>query len=106
MRQVEANEGRRPDMPTSEERGEIERASATGMSQPAVSRAWRAFAQKPHQVETFKLSPDPLLIDKVGDIVGLYLNPPEAADVPFVGVVGVEPARSARASYARRLRID
>src|SRR5213080_1044216 len=56
-------------------------AAATGMSQSAVSRIWRAFGLKPHQVETFKLSPDPQFIDKVRDIVGLYLNPPEAAVV-------------------------
>jgi transposase len=56
-------------------------AAATGMSQTAISRIWRAFALKPHQVETFKLSPDPQFIDKVRDIVGLYLNPPEAAVV-------------------------
>ena len=56
-------------------------AAATGMSQTAVSRIWRAFALKPHQAETFKLSPDPQFIDKVRDIVGLYLNPPEAAVV-------------------------
>ena len=56
-------------------------AAATGMSQTAVSRIWRAFALKPHQVETFKLSPDPQFVDKVRDIVGLYLNPPEAAVV-------------------------
>src|SRR5919206_3711799 len=56
-------------------------AKATGMSQSAVSRIWRAFGLKPHQTESFKLSPDPLFIDKVRDIVGLYLNPPEAAVV-------------------------
>jgi transposase len=56
-------------------------AGATGMSQSAVSRIWRAFALKPHQTETFKLSPDPQFIDKVRDVVGLYLNPPEAAVV-------------------------
>ena len=56
-------------------------AQATGMSQTAVSRIWRAFGLKPHQTETFKLSPDPQFIDKVSDIVGLYLNPPEAAVV-------------------------
>jgi transposase len=56
-------------------------AQATGMSQTAVSRIWRAFALKPHQTETFKLSPDPQFIDKVRDIVGLYLNPPDAAVV-------------------------
>ncbi len=56
-------------------------AKATGMSQSAVSRIWRAFGLKPHLSESFKLSPDPQFIDKVRDIVGLYLNPPEAAVV-------------------------
>ena len=56
-------------------------AAATGMSQSAISRIWRAFGLKPHQIETFKLSPDPQFIEKVRDIVGLYLNPPEAAVV-------------------------
>ncbi len=54
-------------------------ASATGMSQSTVSRLWRAFGLKPHLSESFKLSPDPQFIDKVRDIVGLYLNPPEGA---------------------------
>jgi transposase len=56
-------------------------AKATGMSQSAISRIWRAFGLKPHLVESFKLSPDPQFIDKVRDIVGIYLNPPEAAVV-------------------------
>ena len=56
-------------------------AQATGMSQSAISRIWRAFGLRPHQTESFKLSPDPQFIDKVRDIVGLYLNPPEAAVV-------------------------
>src|ERR1044072_3402266 len=56
-------------------------AAATGMSQTAISRIWRAFGLKPHQAEHFKLSPDPQFVDKVRDIVGLYLNPPEAAAV-------------------------
>ena len=56
-------------------------ASATGMSQTAVSKIWRAFGLKPHRIDDFKLSPDPLFIDKVRDIVGLYLNPPDAAVV-------------------------
>jgi transposase len=54
-------------------------ARATGMSQSAVSRIWRAFGLQPHRVETFKLSKDPLFIEKVRDIVGLYLNPPDRA---------------------------
>jgi len=56
-------------------------AAATGMSQTAVSRIWRAFGLKPQQSESFKLSPDPQFVDKVRDIVGLYLNPPDAAVV-------------------------
>jgi transposase len=56
-------------------------AQAVGMNQTAVSRIWRAFGLKPHLAETFKLSPDPQFIDKVRDIVGLYVNPPDAAVV-------------------------
>lgn len=54
-------------------------AKRCGLSQSAVSRIWRAFALQPHRVETFKLSKDPLFIEKVRDIVGLYLNPPDKA---------------------------
>ena len=54
-------------------------AAATGMSQSAVSRIWRAFGLKPHLVETWKLSADPQFIDKVRDVVGLYLDPPDKA---------------------------
>jgi len=54
-------------------------ASKSGMSQSAVSRIWRAFALQPHRTETFKLSKDPLFIEKVRDIVGLYMSPPEKA---------------------------
>jgi transposase len=56
-------------------------AAATGLSQTAISRIWRAFGLKPHRTEAFKLSPDAQFIDKVRDVVGLYLNPPEAAVV-------------------------
>jgi hypothetical protein len=56
-------------------------ADATGLNQTAISRIWRAFGLKPHRSEHFKLSPDPRCVDKVRDIVGLYLNPPEAAVV-------------------------
>jgi transposase len=56
-------------------------AEATGLNQTAISRIWRAFGLKPHRFEHFKLSPDPQFVDKVRDIVGLYLNPPEAAVV-------------------------
>lgn len=54
-------------------------AKVSGLSQTAVSRIWRAFALQPHRSETFKLSKDPLFIEKVRDIVGLYLNPPDRA---------------------------
>jgi len=54
-------------------------ARATGLSQTAVMRIWHAFGLQPHRTETFKLSTDPLFIEKVRDIVGLYLNPPERA---------------------------
>jgi len=54
-------------------------ARKCGMSQSAVSRIWRAFALQPQRSETFKLSRDPLFIEKVRDMVGLYLNPPERA---------------------------
>jgi transposase len=54
-------------------------AKACGLNQTAVSRIWRAFALQPHRSESFKLSKDPLFIDKVRDIVGLYLNPPDRA---------------------------
>lgn len=54
-------------------------ARRVGMSQSAVSRIWRAFGLQPHRSETFKLSQDPLFIEKVRDIVGLYLNPPDQA---------------------------
>ena len=54
-------------------------ARASGLSQTAVARIWRAFALQPHRTETFKLSKDPLFIEKVRDIVGLYLQPPDRA---------------------------
>ena len=54
-------------------------AKRSGLSQSAVSRIWRAFALQPHRAETFQLSKDPLFIEKVRDIVGLYLHPPDKA---------------------------
>ena len=56
-------------------------AKRVGMSAMSVSRIWRAFGLQPQRSESFKLSPDPLLIDKVRDVVGLYLNPPDKAVV-------------------------
>jgi transposase len=54
-------------------------AKHEGLSQSTVARMWKAFALQPHRMETFKLSKDPLFIDKVRDIVGLYLHPPDRA---------------------------
>jgi len=54
-------------------------AAEAGLSRSTVSRIWRAFALQPHRSETFKLSKDPLFVEKVRDIAGLYLNPPDRA---------------------------
>jgi transposase len=56
-------------------------ASATGLSQTAVSRIWRAFGLQPHRQESFKLSTDPMFVERVRDIVGLYMDPPLMAMV-------------------------
>jgi transposase len=56
-------------------------AAKVGLNQTAISRIWRTFGLKPHRIEDFKLSTDPQFVDKVRDIVGLYLNPPDAAVV-------------------------
>jgi transposase len=52
-------------------------ARSSGLSQTTISRIWRAFGLQPHRTETFKLSDDPRFVEKVRDIVGLYLNPPD-----------------------------
>jgi transposase len=56
-------------------------AAVVGLNQTAVSRIWRAFGLQPHRVEHWKLSKDPLFVEKVRNIVGLYLDPPERAIV-------------------------
>ena len=56
-------------------------AKACGMSSATVNRIWRAFGLQPHRTETFKLSAAPLFIEKVRDVVGLYMAPPERAVV-------------------------
>lgn len=56
-----------------------ELAKTTGLSRMTISRIWKAFGLQPHRSDTFKLSPDPLLIEKVRDIAGLYINPPDHA---------------------------
>src|SRR5437762_5872615 len=91
-------------------------AAASGLSQSTVGRIWRAFGLKPHRADTFKLSADPYFVEKVRDIVGLYLSPPERAIVlcvdekPQVQALGrtqpvlpMAPARTERAThdYAR-----
>jgi len=87
-------------------------AAAVGLSQSSVSRIWRAFGLQPHRHEHWKLSKDPLFTDKVRDIVGLYLDPPERAIVLCVDeksqiqaldrsqpVLPVLPGSPARASH-------
>ena len=56
-------------------------AAATGLSKDAVHRIWQAYDLQPHRQKHFKLSTDPFFVEKVRDIVGLYLNPPEHAVV-------------------------
>jgi transposase len=56
-------------------------AQKTGLSQTAIVRIWRTFGLQPHRVENFKFSKDPQFVEKVRDIVGLYLNPPDRAIV-------------------------
>ena len=87
-------------------------AAEVGLSQTAVSRIWRAFGLQPHRQDTWKLSKDPQFIDKVRDVVGLYLDPPERAVVLCVDeksqiqaldrtapVLPMLPATPARASH-------
>jgi transposase len=71
-------------------------AAATGYSQSSISRIWRAFALAPHRSETFKLSTDPLFIEKVRDIVGLYLAPPARAHPRLGAPWHDEPVRRPR----------
>ena len=56
-------------------------ADRTGLSKSTIGRIWKAFELKPHRTDGFKLSTDPLFVNKVYDVIGLYLNPPEAAVV-------------------------
>jgi len=58
-----------------------ELARKTGISPASVQGIWRAFGLQPWRTETFKISPDPLLIDKIRDVFGLYLAPPANAVV-------------------------
>lgn len=56
-------------------------AAQAGMSHTTIGRIWRTFGLKPHVTESFKISPDPQLIEKIRDVVGLYMNPPTNAVV-------------------------
>jgi transposase len=56
-------------------------ARKSGLSKSTIGRIWRTFELKPHRADTFKLSKDPLFVEKVFDVVGLYLDPPESAVV-------------------------
>ncbi len=56
-------------------------AKRSGLSKSTIGRIWRTFELKPHRTDTFKLSNDPLFVEKVYDVVGLYLDPPEGAVV-------------------------
>jgi len=78
----------------------------------AIHLIWKAFNLKPHRTETFKLSTDPLFVEKVRDIVGLYLSPPERAVVLCVDENSqiqaldrtqplAPPPRPSRAAHAR-----
>jgi transposase len=84
-------------------------ARRTGMSQTAVSRIWRAFGLRPQRAETFKLSSDPAFVEKVRDVVGLYLAPPDRALVLCVdekpqiqAAQGTAPAFPLRPGQAER----
>lgn len=59
--------------------GTRQMARAHGMSHESVSRIWKAFGLKPHRTESFQLSNDPYYVEKVRDVVGLYMSPPENA---------------------------
>lgn len=87
-------------------------AKASGLSQSTVGRIWRAFGLKPHRADTFKLSADPYFVEKVRDVVGLYLSPPEKAIVLCIDekpqvqaldrtqpVLPMAPARTERATH-------
>ncbi len=88
-------------------------ARRAGMSQTAVSRIWRAFGLRPHRTETFELSSDPAFVDKVRDVVGLCLAPPERALVlcvdekPQIGAAqGTAPAFPLRPGQPERRTHD
>src|SRR6266545_613552 len=82
-------------------------AEKSGLSKSTIGRIWRKFNLKPHQADTFKLSTDPLFMDKVVDVIGLYLDPPAGAVVLSVDEgpdPGAEPVAAGAADDARHAR--
>lgn len=76
-------------------------AERSGLSKSTIGRIWRAFELKPHREDGFKLSNDPLFVEKVYDVVGLYVNPPEAAVVLCVDEKSQVQARPAPSRRSR-----
>jgi hypothetical protein len=76
-------------------------AERSGLSKSTIGRIWKAFELKPHRSDGFKMSNDPLFVDKVYDVVGLYVNPPEAAAVYCVDALGRAGARRHSKRMAR-----
>jgi hypothetical protein len=73
-------------------------AKAAGVSHTMVGRIWRTFRLQPHRTESFKLSPDPQLVEKIRDVVGLYVAPPANA-VVFAGREIPDPSAATRAAH-------
>jgi hypothetical protein len=71
----------RPKSAHGQESDGFPRADVVGLAPSTIHRIWKAFGLQPHRTDTFKLSTDPLFVEKVRDVVGLYLNPPERAVV-------------------------
>ena len=74
-------------------------AERSGLSRSTIGRIWKAFELKPHRADGFAMSNDPLFVDKVYDVIGLYLNPPEAAVV-----LSVDEKRQSCSVWTRRAR--
>ena len=79
-------------------------AQRSGLSKSSIGRIWRAFELKPHRADSFKLSNDPLFVEKVFDVIGLYLNPPEAAVVLCVDELCDASHNSSDPDLSARLR--
>ncbi|GAC1386177.1 MAG: hypothetical protein NVSMB43_26220 [Pseudarthrobacter sp.] len=77
-------------------------AERSGLSKSTIGRIWKAFELKPHRADGFKLSNDPFFVEKVYDVVGLYLNPPESAVVLSVDEKSqVQAAKKGRSASGR-----